>query len=94
MYLKSWFITLTIARLSEPDLLEKVATDGNWTEVKVAELIKKLLMILRELEAMQILHLDIKVNMFTEVFLFLMFMFVLINRFVKHAFVYNCNSYT
>lgn len=58
------FLSLTLKRLTEPDLLEKVISDGNWTEVKVTELIKKLLIILRELEALQILHLDIKVLAF------------------------------
>jgi hypothetical protein len=51
-------------RLSEPELLEKVITDGNWTEVKVSALIKRLLSILRELQHLKILHLDIKVGKF------------------------------
>ncbi|KAL4217412.1 hypothetical protein ACF0H5_023862 [Mactra antiquata] len=46
--------------LSEPDLLEKVIKDGNWTESNVAVFIKKLLTLLLELEKLNILHLDIK----------------------------------
>ncbi|XP_053385363.1 uncharacterized protein LOC123538773 isoform X2 [Mercenaria mercenaria] len=46
--------------LSEPELLEKIISDGTWTEAKVAATIRRLLAILQELAQLSTLHLDIK----------------------------------
>ncbi|KAH3753169.1 hypothetical protein DPMN_187800 [Dreissena polymorpha] len=46
--------------LTSCDLMETLVADGNWTEAKVAETVRKLLYIMRDLEYRRILHLNIK----------------------------------
>ena len=54
--------SLTLFSLTEPDLLERIAQDADWTESRLADVIKRLLAVLMELRALKVLHLDIKVT--------------------------------
>ena len=53
--------TLTIESIPGTDLLDKLITEGDWTEAKAAEIVKNLLGILQILSSHNIQHMDIKV---------------------------------
>ena len=55
-------MTLTYISITEPELLEKMVTDGNWTEARVSQVVKNVLTTLSELESLNILHMDTKVG--------------------------------
>ncbi|WAR10696.1 OBSCN-like protein, partial [Mya arenaria] len=46
--------------ITDHELLDKVVSEGDWTEARAAALVSRLLGVLRELEALRVLHLDIK----------------------------------
>ena len=54
--------TLTIESIPGTDLLDKLITEGDWTEAKAAENVKNLLGILQILSSHNIQHMDIKVK--------------------------------